>query len=297
MKFIKPSFKIISEKNQLKNVEYFGRICYRSEDKITPDSYKTFVKGLIKRGHLAVTEHANYTFKVDKEWFEGANYLWAYLINTPAVKMFDDPENFYIVLNLRHIIESRENGIYDFCTALDSNTKNIISEPQVTHEYNSHIKLDMNNKNNLNTFISVEFNIARGIWDELARHRIGGMNAESSRYCMYADDKFGNELKVAIPYWFDKAGVFKKAFWKLNWKIKEWSYKICTKVFKMQAQEARGILGLDYLIKCGYTASIDQWKKIMKLRLHTSAHPDIREIMGQLADELEKQGIKVRGEK
>lgn len=295
MKFIKPSFKIINETNQLKTIEYFGRICYRSEGKITSDSYKTFVKGLIKRGHLAVTEHANYTFKISKADFKSVRHLTEELINLPAVKMFDDEENYYIVLNLRHILELRENTSLDFSVALDSRTKEVINEKQLNTD--PIIKLTPNGTNELNTFISVEFNIARGIWDELARHRIGGMNAESSRYCMYADDKFGNELKVAIPYWFDKAGVFKKAFWKLNWKIKEWSYKICTKVFKMQAQEVRGILGLDYLIKCGYTASIDQWKKIMKLRLHTSAHPDIREIMGQLADELEKQGIKVRGEK
>ena len=290
MKFIEPSFKIIEEKNQLKNIEYFGRICYRSENKITPDSYKTFVKSLIKSGHLAVTEHANYTFKISKNCDGTINFIP--LINLPAVKMFEDEDNYYIVLNLRHIIELRDNTNLNFGIALDSKTKEVIDEKQLNTI--PMIKLSPNNTHELNTFISVEFNIARGIWDELARHRIGGMNAESSRYCMYSDDKFSNELKVAIPYWFAKAGFFKKAFWKLNWKIKEWSYKICTKLFKMQAQEARGILGLDYLIKCGYTASIDQWKKIMKLRLHSSAHPDIRNIMGKLCDELENQGIKLR---
>ena len=39
-------------------LEIAGRTCYKSEDKITPDSAERFVKMLIERGHHAMIEHA-----------------------------------------------------------------------------------------------------------------------------------------------------------------------------------------------------------------------------------------------
>lgn len=60
MKIIKPGYEILTPINGveiLKHIEACGRVCYKSEHKITKDSYLSFVKGLIKRGHEAVIEH------------------------------------------------------------------------------------------------------------------------------------------------------------------------------------------------------------------------------------------------
>lgn len=60
MKIIKPSVKIltdINEKKILKHIEFCGRTCYKSEDKITYDSAKSFVIKLIRNKHLAMLEH------------------------------------------------------------------------------------------------------------------------------------------------------------------------------------------------------------------------------------------------
>lgn len=46
---------------QLKNVEKIARVCYKSEDKITDDSYISFVRGLIKRNHMAMLEHGGFS--------------------------------------------------------------------------------------------------------------------------------------------------------------------------------------------------------------------------------------------
>lgn len=47
----------------LKKIELCGRVCYKSEDKITIDSDKRFIKNIIKRGHEAVLEHASFSVK------------------------------------------------------------------------------------------------------------------------------------------------------------------------------------------------------------------------------------------
>jgi len=66
MQIIKPEVTIedVNGMEILKKIERAGRVCYKSEDKITDDSAKTFVKGLIKNGHESVIEHVNITAKV-----------------------------------------------------------------------------------------------------------------------------------------------------------------------------------------------------------------------------------------
>ena len=66
MKIIKESVSIltpISQEDVLKHIEVCGRVCYKSEDKITEDSAKVFIKNMLARKHEAVLEHFNITVK------------------------------------------------------------------------------------------------------------------------------------------------------------------------------------------------------------------------------------------
>ena len=47
----------------LKHIETCGRVCYKSENKMNDDSAEKFVRGLIKRGHESVLEHASITVR------------------------------------------------------------------------------------------------------------------------------------------------------------------------------------------------------------------------------------------
>ena len=61
MNAIKPSIEFIAgydEMTMLKIIEKIARKCYKSEDKITDESAKKFVAGLIKRNHEAMLEHS-----------------------------------------------------------------------------------------------------------------------------------------------------------------------------------------------------------------------------------------------
>lgn len=61
MKLIKPKFEILEQRPGISSIyrmiEIAGRTCYRSEDKITPDSAVAFVDRMIKSGHGAMLEH------------------------------------------------------------------------------------------------------------------------------------------------------------------------------------------------------------------------------------------------
>lgn len=67
MKIIKQSWEFINEPDGeqiLKLIELAGRTCYKSEEKITPESSKLFVKKLIDSGHHAMIEHGSISVKM-----------------------------------------------------------------------------------------------------------------------------------------------------------------------------------------------------------------------------------------
>ena len=85
MKLIKPSFLIKEQEPGLegiyKQIEWAGRHCYKSHDKITEDSAKKFVDRMIKSGHGAVLEHGTvylrYNFKAGEDSNSTAYWLWS----------------------------------------------------------------------------------------------------------------------------------------------------------------------------------------------------------------------------
>jgi len=67
LRVIEPSVEIIDcpdGAEMLKMIEYCGRVCYKSEDRITDGSAERFIKQVIKSGHESVLEHAKITVKV-----------------------------------------------------------------------------------------------------------------------------------------------------------------------------------------------------------------------------------------
>ena len=67
MRVIEPSFEIVAIDDSLailKRIEAAGRVCYRSEDKITDDSAAPFVGRVLKSGHFSVIEHASCTVQI-----------------------------------------------------------------------------------------------------------------------------------------------------------------------------------------------------------------------------------------
>ena len=67
MKIVEPSFEILDEINgskMIKNIEKYGRVCYKSEANITEDSAQRFVANIIKSGHESVIEHEKVSVRI-----------------------------------------------------------------------------------------------------------------------------------------------------------------------------------------------------------------------------------------
>ena len=66
MKLIEPRVCVESYDSRkiMKNLERACRTCYRSEDLITEESYKTLLKNCINRGHESILEHEKITIRM-----------------------------------------------------------------------------------------------------------------------------------------------------------------------------------------------------------------------------------------
>lgn len=67
MEILTPYFVIEDEldgEQILRNLELYGRVCYKSEDRITSDSARKFVAMILKSGHESVIEHEKVTVRI-----------------------------------------------------------------------------------------------------------------------------------------------------------------------------------------------------------------------------------------
>lgn len=194
MKVIQSSVQILSNINGseiLKHLEMCGRVCYKSEDKISEVSSEKFLQGIVKRGHEAVLEHYN---------------------------------------------------------------------------------------------ITVKFICDRGVSHEIVRHRLASYCQESTRYCNYMKDKFGNEITVIQPCFFEK-GSREYFIWERNMECCEKAYFDlldcgCT------PQQARDVLPNSLKTEIVMTANIREWRHFLKLRCSKAAHPQMIEVACKVLTEL-----------
>lgn len=147
--------------------------------------------------------------------------------------------------------------------------------------------------------ITVKFTCDRGVSHELVRHRLASFAQESTRYCNYSKDKFGNELTFIIPSWLDiPEGTY--TYWDGNWvdtdKLKiilpaddavpasRWLSAIkyanttytCLINQDWKPQQARMVLPMSIKTEINMKCNLREWRHFFNLRCSQAAHPDIR---------------------
>lgn len=163
MRLIKSSFEIKEQELGLsgiyKQIEWAGRHCYQSLDKITEDSYKEFASRMIKSGHRSVLEHGSVYLKLPYEVFDnirlGDPFKDPY--SPHWIKYFIDYNNdiVYVSTNYRWIVENCKEEWLD----------KYLCEPT-----NYHYKR-----------ITVKFILPISISREFCRHRVFSFSEISTR--------------------------------------------------------------------------------------------------------------------
>lgn len=290
MKLIKPSFEIWEQEPSLegvfKQIERAGRVCYKSEDKIAEGTAEAFVDRMIASGHGAMLEHGT-VYLHGSDNFAGGLHLNNYK-KSPYSRVniihnfMTGTDHIYITTNYRVLVE---NGWLD--------DLKYICEPTEYHAKR----------------ITVKFICDRGVSHEFVRHRVFSFAQESTRYCNYSKDKFGNELTFIEPCWLEDynydGNTYNQLFRdSLRWAeahyldlLRKWEDKIPDKRYKTglrnnpwTPQQARAILPNSLKTELVMTGTIEQWKGFFKLRDAGSAHPQARELAHPLHEEFIKRG-------
>ena len=272
MKLIDSSINIIRQKYSLegiyKQIERGARICYASES--MGKTAKEFVDSLIKRGHLSPLEHGTVYLHFTAP--NGETCLFADLqYNLPEVykyviggysKVVSNPNgiDYYVTTNYRHIIE--HNWMDDL---------QYLCKPTKFHEKR----------------YSAEIILSEGIAREFNRHRTFSVSQQSTRYCNFSKDKFGNEISFIKPYWYNSGESVTKVF-ESYCKECESEY-MCLIKDGLLPQEAREVLPLSTATKVMYTAFESDWKHFFELRCSPAAHPDARKLANEIKDVLESK--------
>ena len=167
----------------MKRIERACRTCYRSEDKISEESYKNLLTNCLNRGHESVLEHEKIT-----------------------VRIYSDI----------------------------------------------------------------------GTYKDLTRHRFASFSVESTRYCSYNKDKYGNEIAVVNPVYIEDKEVFET--WKKAIEDMEKAY-MKMKELGASTDMCREILPHYTAAEYTMTANIREWKHILELRTTNHVHPAIRQVL------------------
>ena len=326
MKIIKPKFEILEQQynketlleDMFKHIEVCGRTCYKSEDKITQDSYKKFIEDLENKEHGAMLEHGTvyltlplgtpiddpqYMWKFDiAKFFMSNKYskvkektinknvdveIKGYGMRTQASAHF-----YFITTNWRVIFENRDKLLPKyFLNQFNIKTESLkdsvlewITEPTEEHEKR----------------YTVRFTYHLAVARDINRHRVQSIGEESTRYCNYSKDKFGNELNIIEPIFFSdlaKKRINSENQWSLKtmcrliaqgrenemddidmWRFVnlacEFGYKYNVDIFKWTPQKASLMLPLDTKTESIHTAFASDWIHFFNLRaLGTTGAP------------------------
>ena len=288
-------------------IEKVGRTCYKSEDKITEDSAEKFVSGLVKRGHEAMIEHWNLIFRTEAGWYEDIVADWDLLMHSGNMPLKDNLRPYLRFTDtydeytgdMRCIISGNMRAWRDYTKAclegfgfIPGYLYGVIKDnPVFFPEFTKYIPACIGNpilipitatylvtdfERNTHLDVTIKFVCDRGVSHEIVRHRVASFAQESTRYCNYGLDKFGNEITVIRPSWC-KQGDELYDIWKGGCEENEETY------FAMLSkgatpQEARSVLPNSLKTEIIVTMNLSGWNHFFDLRCAKDAHPDIREV-------------------
>lgn len=266
MKIVKPSVKLIEQKDIYDHIAYCAKVCYATE---TVKNSKEFVEKLIQRGHKSMLRHGTVYLVATK----GGPLHMRYELN-PYSFVKKDRDKVYITTNLQ-VLE--DNDWYSDLQFIDRDLyKNQVAFDNMRYSFE----------------VVTQISTSR----ELNRTSPNNIAEQSTRYCNFSKGKFGNEITICEPHWFKSLNENQKEFAIRDFKWHEHNY-----LRRIEAgwkpQDAREFLPLATATKCIYTYTIDEWRHILNLRYYGitgTPHPNAKIIAGMIRDELIKVGYLFR---
>ena len=317
MKVIGQSGKLMIPESPMKHIEKIGRICYKSEDKITDGTDRKFVRMLLNNNHRAMIEHYRFIMEVSPMIWEPLE-----VIKHDHIQMthseFKGRDRFVISFNARALMELPDKCDCHHHGVIKMAIKGLVDEltSHIVRKYDCYelFGLDRNEPLPLlstgvefidnsyeamsdeewlhHGWFSAHMITDRGITHEIVRHREETSFAqESTRYCNYGLDKFGSEITV-IGQGF--CGEVEK-YWRESVACAESMYFELLEC-GIKPQMARSVLPTCLKTEIVMTAPIFEWNHFFNLRMRGTTgapHPMVQALSTEVyKDALNKLNVK-----
>ena len=310
MRIIKPRVELWQQINTINGIwehaARCARVCYQSQPVINGEFGKAFLLRTIakngfrkdKSSHMSVLEHATVylVVNIQNPFYPHMCYKYKddHYSKTCNLIINDTIEGICITTNLRVIIEN------DWLDDLKF----------IANDISNHVKR-----------YTFSFITNLGVSRELNRHRCHSISEESTRYCNYSKDKFGNGLTFIVPEWLDleecNIDDTDKDFIRLpnqyrfdgtlanlvdgdkNLTVEgEWlAANVRAQIHYLnllkkgwKPQQAREVLPLSLKTQVVHTAFEDDWKDFIALRsdgISGTPHPNIKIIADKIKELIE----------
>lgn len=299
----KPSYTILHELDRQSlpvRIEYSGRICYKSEDRIDETSAIPFVRKMADYGHNSVLEMGVVTFRLSGLSSEQVTAFYRCqpkylnieietdntLLVTGSIRgyreMFVNHKQNDVTLALTSFLVQRHPYFFETVCQQEKveAPENILVEKIELEQ----VEKFERNQLALHRYLGVRFIVNRAVTHELVRHRPCAFLQESQRYCRYSADKFGNEVTFIQPLFYQEDSTeFKQ--WKQAMEATEKIYLDLLETSSPQA--ARTVLPNACKTEIIVYTNLAEWRHILALRTPKNADPSMREVMIPLQQELQ----------
>lgn len=311
MKIIQASYEILHRDNirgDMPMIELAARTCYKSETKDSVGSAERMTRQLIKSGHLSAVEHGAYVFEVTNEGLfgvivRGLMMLRLYTAEPPRILATRIDDRMIISGNCRawrEMVQLSENfvdgaGVVQyFIPYIDRayiddlcDVTNYGADERIVQLYDVDLAGDPVNAM-FHLRQTVRFIVDRGVSHEFVRHRVLSYSQESTRYCNYSGDKFGNEITVIEPCFFEPDTTLYE-LWRRACMTAEIEYMTMLRN-GATPEQARDVLPTSVKTELIMTGTLAQWGHFFDLRakqITGKAHPQAVEVALPLMHEMD----------
>ncbi|KAF0188978.1 MAG: alternative thymidylate [Desulfobulbaceae bacterium] len=303
MIIVDPGFEIQDALDQASlavRLEACGRICYKSEEKITVDSALPFVKKIAEHGHNSVMEMAVVTLRLRCTAIQITDLLQCQpkfliidvvengLLVTGSIRTFRELYSTFsrieVVSAMVDFLGSRHPFLFENVWKPDNKSDiSAIVVEKISLEEVEHFAADLLSRHR---YLGVKFIVNRAVTHEIVRHRPCSFLQESQRYCRYSQDKFGNQVTFIRPMFFAPDSP-EYNLWKEAMEETEALYLQLLETSTPQA--ARTVLPNSCKTEIIVYCNLAEWRHIFRLRTTPAAEPSMREVMIPLEAEVKKR--------
>lgn len=275
MILIEPKVELLKEDNFYSHVANCARVCYASNNNSNVSDEQFCKNVLIANNHLSMFRHSTIYCKYDRnDWNRYTVDTFHLAQNINVIDLGD----LYVIMNGQSYLEFKRNNVAE-------NLK-----------IDSHIIKDL--PNGLNEYKRFTFKVITQISTSRELNRVSPNNIaeRSTRYCNYSKDKFGNQICICKPYYYDNLEIADQLAF-IN-RMSEYEGNYLNRISRgWKPEDAREFLPLCTATEVVYTYNVREWRHIIDLRYYGitgKSHPNAKIIVGMIRDQLIYLGYKFK---